>query len=322
MPPNNIEADVEVRNRVPHGSASHSGHAEIRIAVRYVPETGAKRNSTCQSATDQRRRSTVVLYTKHAAIDRRSPLRIPSMLIGGVERPYSGEFYIGAGGVYALSQPSQSCIQAAAKHRSRSPGGGRVACSAFRIDRLSGDRIARQAKWVIDQEGRRRSPAELVARMTGSLGCPVISTAGIMQCCRRAHEAPRLVEAKVEHGIEELLPLVVEDVVANRKWSRRHDSRHSPYDPHCVRPSKAKIHRGPATAGIALAVVFKRDAPRQAAAELPRVSGADDAVGRSVGGKPPSRKRIGSLEVQVEERPHAARREAGKLEEPARVTEG
>src|SRR5712672_1125727 len=124
-----------------------------------------------------------------------------------------------------------------------------------------------------------------------------------MQRCRHAHEAPLLVEAQVSHGIEELLPLDVERIGANPKCSRR------------------GIYRGPATASIALAVVFKRQARRQAAAELPRVSGADDAVWRSVVAKPRPRKGVGSLEVHVEERPHAAGREAGKLDEPTRVAE-
>src|SRR5207244_3782803 len=116
-------------------------------------------------------------------------------------------------------------------------------------------------------------------------------------------EAPRLVEAQVGHRIEERLPLVVERVGAEAKCSR------------------GGINRGSATAGIALAVVFKREARRQAAAELPRVSGAYDAVGRSVVVHPGAQEGIGSLEVQVEERSHAAYREAGKLDEPTRVTE-
>src|SRR5260370_42577046 len=87
--------------------------------------------------------------------------------------------------------------------------------------------------------------------------------AGIMQRCRNAHEAPLLVETQVNHGIEELCPLVVERVGANPKYRR------------------GGIYRGSATASIAFAVVFKREARRQAAAELPGVSSADDAVGRS-----------------------------------------
>src|SRR6266852_2906260 len=79
MPPHNVEADVEVRNRVPQGSASHAGHAEIGIAAnasyRYPVGDGAQG----QVRTDRRLRSPIILYAKHAAIDRRSPLRIPSM---------------------------------------------------------------------------------------------------------------------------------------------------------------------------------------------------------------------------------------------------
>src|SRR5262249_50635330 len=111
---------------------------------------------------------------------------------------------------------------------------------------------------------------------------------------------PLLVEAQVSHGIEELLPLDVGGEVA---------------------PNRKSICRRSATAGIALAVVFNRQARRQAAAELPRVSGADDAVGRSVVVHPRSQERIGRLEVQGEERPHAAYREAGKLDKRTRVAE-
>src|SRR5258708_29809786 len=99
----------------------------------------------------------------------------------------------------------------------------------------------------------------------------IISSAGIVQRRRHAHEAPLLVEAHVSHGIEELLPLVVERVGAKPKCGR------------------GGIYRGSATARIALGVVFKRDIPRQAAAELPGISGADAAVGRSVVVPLPSR---------------------------------
>src|SRR5258706_3688892 len=97
MPPHHVEADVEVRYRVPHGSASHSGHAEIGIAIR-----PGGNHDVGQARADRRFRSTIVLYTEHAAIDRRSPLRTPSVLIGTLGRPYRGEFYIGADGEYAL----------------------------------------------------------------------------------------------------------------------------------------------------------------------------------------------------------------------------
>src|SRR6202011_2761889 len=97
MVPHKVNADIEVRNRVPHGSASHFGHAPIGIAIRHVGETAAKRSSVYLSArTPHLLRSTIVFHAKHAAIDRRSPFRIPPMLVGGVEGPYSGEFYIAA----------------------------------------------------------------------------------------------------------------------------------------------------------------------------------------------------------------------------------
>src|SRR6266849_5740416 len=126
MPPHNVEADVEVRNRVPQGSASHAGHAEIGIA---------------QVTTYHLLRSGIVPHAKHAAIDRRSPLRTPSMLIGALGRPYGGEFHTGAGGEYALRQRPKS-HGPAAKNLRRSPSSGRVAGGAFRVDRLCGDRVA------------------------------------------------------------------------------------------------------------------------------------------------------------------------------------
>src|SRR5262249_51873402 len=179
--------------------------------------------------------STIVLHTKHAAIDRRSPLRIPSMLIDALSRPYSCELDIGAGREYALLQPPKSDIQAAAKHRCRSKGSGRVACGAFRVDRLCGYRVTLQAEGVVEQAAYLHSPAELVAGMAARLKYRVCGIAGgtggdqspgnlavipparIVQRCRRANEAPRLVEAQVKHGIEELLPLDVERVGANPK---------------------------------------------------------------------------------------------------------
>src|SRR5262245_65965722 len=90
MVPHEVEADVEVRYRVPHCSRAHFGYAPIGIAVRYG------RDSRYAPTTERRLRSTVVLHADHAAIERRSPLRIPPMLLGGVERPYRREFHIGA----------------------------------------------------------------------------------------------------------------------------------------------------------------------------------------------------------------------------------
>src|SRR5258708_20145762 len=105
MPPDNVEADVEVRNRVPHGSASHSGHAEIGIAIRPSGSYYAG-----HVRTNRRLRSTIVFHTEHAAIDRRSPLRIPAMFIGGVKRPYGREFHIIARGEYASLHPPKPSI--------------------------------------------------------------------------------------------------------------------------------------------------------------------------------------------------------------------
>src|SRR5260370_12945740 len=102
-PHHNVKANIEVRNRVPQGSASQAGLVEIgRAANATYGDTGGR------ARTYRRRRRTIVLHTIHATIDRRSPLRIPSMFIGSVERPYGGEFYIVAGGEYTLLQPPNS----------------------------------------------------------------------------------------------------------------------------------------------------------------------------------------------------------------------
>src|SRR5258708_18933747 len=112
----------------------------------------------------------------------------------------------------------------------------------------------------------------------------IISSAGIVERHRPAHEAPRLVEAQVSDRIEELLPLVVECVGT---------------DPKCT--SLGEIYRGPATAGIALAVIFEREARRQTAAELPCVSGAYDAVRLSLAAKPLPPARLGSVDAHPDE---------------------
>src|SRR5262249_10413864 len=134
------------------------------------------------------------------------------MLINALGRPYSGEFHTVTGSEYALLQEPNSCIQPTAIHQRRSPGGGRVACGTFRVDRLCGYRVALQAERIVEQPARLHSPAELVARMTGPLGACKISAACIVQRSRHAHEAPLLVEAQVSHGIEEFLPLEAERV--------------------------------------------------------------------------------------------------------------
>src|SRR5262249_23531360 len=142
-----------------------------------------------------------------------------------------------------------SQTRAGAKHRSRSEEGRRIARGAFRPDTLRGDRIARQPERAVPQEGRRHGIAELVARMTGSLGCAVISPAGIMERCRHAHEAPGLVEAHVKHGIEELWSLGIDRLTgksANAKPTRAN-----------AKPTRAEVYRGPGAAGVSLAVVFK-----------------------------------------------------------------
>src|SRR5215475_2713248 len=87
------------------------------------------------------------------------------MLIGGVEGPYCSELHIGAVGEYALGPETNSRVQAALKERRRSVVGDRVTLSAFRIDRLRGDRVTRHAKWAVPQEGGRHRPTELVARL-------------------------------------------------------------------------------------------------------------------------------------------------------------
>src|SRR5215831_18695524 len=119
MVPHNIEADVEVRNRVPQGSRSHSGHAEIVTAVSNCSTYCTTTGEGCR--TNHSLCSVIVLHAKHTAINRRSPLRIPPMFVGGVERPYGGELYTGAGAEYALLRKSKSQILAGAKHRPRSP---------------------------------------------------------------------------------------------------------------------------------------------------------------------------------------------------------
>src|SRR5262245_52517837 len=131
MPPYHIETDVEIRHRVPHGSRSHFRHAEIGVTIRCCrPYCAATRH---RARTDQGLSSIIVFHAPHAAIDRRSPLRIPAMLIGGVGGPYRGELYTAAEAtVYALSHPPQCRIQAAAINRAPSPGGGRVAYGTFR----------------------------------------------------------------------------------------------------------------------------------------------------------------------------------------------
>src|SRR5262245_42389968 len=97
MPPDEVNTDVKVRDRVPQGSRSNFRKAEIGIAV--IP---ASIEAKPDRVADQLLRSTVVLHADHAAINRCPPLRIPPMFVGGVERPYRSEFHVGAAGVYAL----------------------------------------------------------------------------------------------------------------------------------------------------------------------------------------------------------------------------
>src|SRR5262249_49714728 len=126
MPPHHVETDVEIRHWVPQGSRSYFRHAEIGIAV-----GGSVSYQPVYGVANEGLRRTIVLHAPHAAIDRRSPLRIPPMLIGGVEGPYGGEFHIGAGAangaVHGLGHPPK-CQVPAAEDRSSSPGWGCVAC--------------------------------------------------------------------------------------------------------------------------------------------------------------------------------------------------
>src|SRR5215831_19676334 len=120
------------------------------------------------------------------------------MLIGGVGGPYGGELYTVRGVEDALGQRPHCQFPAGAKRGSRSHDWGRIACGAFRVNALCGDRVALQAKWVVPQDGRRHGPAELGAWVAACFEWPEISTAGIVGRCRNTHKAPGLVEAQVE----------------------------------------------------------------------------------------------------------------------------
>src|ERR1700752_3630328 len=94
-----------------------------------------------------------------------------------------------------------------------------------------------------------------------------------------AHKSPALIEADVEDGIEELLTLVVRPHgaepergghVALADWTA----------------SAGEVDGGPAATAGSPARILKREARRQAAAELPRIGKARNADGRRVAAEP------------------------------------
>src|SRR5262249_14605068 len=93
-----------IRNRVPQGSGAQLRRTEVGVAVRYAdkPVSTAKAERlevTCTltcgypriGVTDYVLRGIVIDDAGQTAINRRSPFRIPPVLVGTNEAPYVGE---------------------------------------------------------------------------------------------------------------------------------------------------------------------------------------------------------------------------------------
>src|SRR5215475_7154967 len=131
-----------------------------------------------------------------------------------------------------------------------------------------------------------------------------------MQCEGGADKSPRLIEAEVEDGIEELLALVV--------WPYGAEPERGGHVAWTDRSASAgEVDSGPPAAPGAEPAFLERKARGEAAAELQRVGNAGDADGTGVAAEALRGDRISAGVDHVEERPDAARREAGELQEGA-----
>src|SRR5690349_13902143 len=223
--------------------------------------TGPKDREPGQVRVDDAGRRAVVVDLDKATIHRGAPLRCPQVLHVAVDAPYGGQLDIGASVVHAVRDPPEAGIVAARVHLPRTGRTGAVAGRALRVATLHTERVALEAKDVVQREAAGHREAELVVRMAIERGVhrAVVAAARVVQGRRHLRISPGLIDAESTNHVRILLALVVERRRAEAPLRHR------------------EVRREVAAATARLAVVLERDRRRDAVAELRRVGDAVDA---------------------------------------------
>src|SRR5215467_1692574 len=234
------------------------------------------------------------------------------MFVSSLEAPHIGKLDTAPkGGVDAVTNKADTEIVAALEeHAGAEVTTDRIARCTSRVHRIGAQGVAQQTERTGQLHRSRSRPAENVTRMTrGCRGAlcrqgAIISTAGVMGRDRYAGKTPLLIDAKVEDGIEDLLPFDIHDATRIKRCGRSSNDA-----------ARSQIGGGATVAACCKTTVLQREARRDAAAELPRIGNTRDAVRRGVTAHTLTGEGVSTLEVHIEERPHAARRKPGELQE-------
>src|SRR5262249_40973956 len=152
--PQHVNADVEIRMRIPLRARAELPVAVVRVAVRHVgdrtAEAGRSRHEAASTRTaDDGLGVAVVVDLSVAAIHRGAPLRVPQMLVEAVDGERRGQLDIRAAragaGIDAVRDPAEPGVVAGAVHLPRALARGDVADRAFRVGRLRAELIALEA---------------------------------------------------------------------------------------------------------------------------------------------------------------------------------
>src|SRR5262249_2291038 len=160
--PLHVDADVEIRMRIPLRARTHLPVAEARVArvARQRSDgDGADREylrdaagRTGEVRVDDRGRGAVVVDLGVAAVERGAPLRRPQVLDEAVDAPDRGELDVRVGVVHAVGGPPEPGIVAGVIHLPGADRARAVPGGALRVAGLQAELVTLEAEDVVQCE--------------------------------------------------------------------------------------------------------------------------------------------------------------------------
>src|SRR5262249_41417541 len=160
--PLQVDADVEIRMRVPLRARTHLPEAEARVARiarqrrdgdvagrSHRSDAADRGTAGAEVRGDDRGRGAVVVDLGVAAVDRRAPPRAPQVLREAGDSPDRGQLDVGAGVVHAVGGPGEAGIVAGVVHLPGADRAGAVPHRAFRVTGLQAELVTLEAEDVV-----------------------------------------------------------------------------------------------------------------------------------------------------------------------------